>query len=640
MHSKFRPMISFGIGCVGCLATALLALPAAAGANSWTAIGPNGANNSYGAPFAVDPSSPSTIYSVVNGTTIMRTTDGGGHWADLTGSPAQFEFLGIDPSSPDTIYAVGRQATMYGASVYKSIDGGVSWASVSNGLGTSGAWLLAIAPSLSSTLYAVGDQGVLKSIDGGSSWAKINNGLAALGASALAIDPTNAGTAYLAMSDTIFKLAAGTDQWRQVPIALPTGANIDSLTIDPAAPSIIYATYSVTADNDTLVTAGVFKSIDSGETWFGAQNPPTDTNGVRLVTALAIDRSSPTRIYAATNYGVYMSNDGAASWTPINSGLTSLFVWGISIDRTGSILRTASYTGLFEYQVSASSNATSVDLDQHGLTGFWYDPQTSGQGFGAEVFPDLLSPGTGLAFVTWFTYDSLVGDAEHQRWYTLSGPVVSGQPNASLTIYQNTGGNFNAPPITASVPVGTATLSFDSCITGRFSYTFTDGSGRSGTIPLQRLMQNVSCSPTGVAGENIDFIFSASWYDPATAGQGITVEVNPVSNALFFAWETYAPNGANAGPAGQRWYTGQGAFVADSRSIAVQLYESTGGLFNTVPPIPSTVAVGSATLEFQDCSDATLSYSFTGGSNSGASGTIQLGRGPVPYGGAGCWDYY
>jgi hypothetical protein len=132
-----------------------------------------------------------------------------------------------------------------------------------------------------------------------------------------------------------------------------------------------------------------------------------------------------------------------------------------------------------------------------------------------------------------------------------------------------------------------------------------------------------------VAGANFFFIHSGSWYDPATAGQGIIVEVNPVSNVLFFAWETYAPNGANAGSAGQRWYTGQGAFAQENPlSTTVPLYESTGGLFNALPPIPSTVAVGSATLAFpfESCTNATLSYSFTGGSNSGASGTIQLVR--------------
>ena len=38
-----------------------------------------------------------------------------------------------------------------------------------------------------------------------------------------------------------------------------------------------------------------------------------------------------------------------------------------------------------------------TDLNQHGLTGSWYQPATSGQGFEVEVFPDLLAPGTGFA---------------------------------------------------------------------------------------------------------------------------------------------------------------------------------------------------------------------------------------------------
>jgi len=77
MHSNIRLVISFAIACIGCLATTLFVLPAAAGTNSWTAIGP------VAYPFAVDPSSPSTIYSVVNSNAVTKTTDGGGHWAEL-----------------------------------------------------------------------------------------------------------------------------------------------------------------------------------------------------------------------------------------------------------------------------------------------------------------------------------------------------------------------------------------------------------------------------------------------------------------------------------------------------------------------------------------------------------------------------
>ena len=104
---------------------------------------------------------------------------------------------------------------------------------------------------------------------------------------------------------------------------------------------------------------------------------------------------------------------------------------------------------------------------------------TSGQGIEVEVFPNSSS-GTGSAFVSWFTYDTVIGGADRQRWYTAQGPVVTGQPNAALTIYQNTGGNFNAPPATNAQAVGTATMSFDTCSSGQLSYTFTDGTDRTG----------------------------------------------------------------------------------------------------------------------------------------------------------------
>ena len=276
---------------------------------------------------------------------------------------------------------------------------------------------------------------------------------------------------------------------------------------------------------------------------------------------------------------------------------------------------------------------TTPDLNQHGLTGSWYEAATSGQGIEVEMFANPTS-GTGSTFVSWFTYDTVIGGAERQRWYTAQGPVVTGQPNAPLTIYQNTGGNFNAPPITTAQAVGTATLSFDTCSSGQLSYAFTDGTGRTGTMPLTRLTQNVTCSVTTPYPTNPDFALSGNWFDPATSGQGFTVDVNPNSSALFAAWYTYAPNGVSAGAAGQRWYTAQAAFTPGERSFPVQIFETTGGAFDTpTPPSQHTVPVGTGMMTFQSCSAAAFNYNFTGGTSIGLSGTITLSRvGPVPPG--------
>jgi hypothetical protein len=245
-----------------------------------------------------------------------------------------------------------------------------------------------------------------------------------------------------------------------------------------------------------------------------------------------------------------------------------------------------------------------------------------------------VSPGVGLTQVSWFTFDTVAGGADRQRWYTLSGNVQDGQATASLTIYRNVGGNFNAAPVTNGVAVGTATLRFDSCTGGQLDYNFTDGSGRSGSIPLTRLTQNATCSTTSARPTNPDFGLGGNWYDPATAGQGFTVEVNPGSATMFFAWYTYAPGGAGAGASGQRWYTGQGAFSPGMRAIPVTMRATTGGVFDSTAATPHNDVVGTGTLTFHSCSSATLSYNFTGGSSSGMSGSIALQRiGPVP---AGC----
>ena len=357
-------MISFGIACVVCFAAALFAVPAAAGTNSWTAIGP------VAYPFAVDPSSPSTIYSVVDGT-VTKTTDGGAHWADLAVlADDPVNSLVIDPAFPDTLYAAGGLPWNYDDyPIYKSMDGGAHWTAQSNEPTS----VLAIAPSPSSTLYAGENDGVFKSIDGGLTWG-MSSRLPGFYVSALAIDPTNADVVYVAQQvngfpgpDTgeIFKSTNGGGQWRQVPIPVPAGAGISSLAIDPATPSVVYAAYGYCPGGCN--GSGVFKSIDAGATWTAAQNGLSDAI---FVYALAIDPSAPARIYAATNGGVFMSTDAAASWTPINSGLTDLHVWSISIDRTGSLLRAATADGLFEYQIAGSPPSGTVPVIEYYYAAF------------------------------------------------------------------------------------------------------------------------------------------------------------------------------------------------------------------------------------------------------------------------------
>lgn len=276
-----------------------------------------------------------------------------------------------------------------------------------------------------------------------------------------------------------------------------------------------------------------------------------------------------------------------------------------------------------------------VRLNQHGLTGNWYRTSTPGQGFTLEIFPDNSAPGTGLLFGGWFTYDTVAGGSERQRWYTLSGTVSSTSSIANLTIARAYGGNFAAPPPVASTAAGSATIRFKNCNEGTLSYSFHDG--RSGVMPLARLLPNVRCTVDGMnAPAASDFLLSGNWYQESTSGQGLIIEVNPNQPFLFASWFTYAPNGQQVGgAASQRWYTLQSGYTPGQRQInGIPIGESvSSGRFNQGSPVPVTQQVGTANLHFHSCTSATLAYQFTSGSNAGRSGSIPLRRvGPKPPG--------
>ena len=98
-----------------------------------------------------------------------------------------------------------------------------------------------------------------------------------------------------------------------------------------------------------------------------------------------------------------------------------------------------------------------------------------------------------------------------------------------------------------------------------------------------------------------------AWFDPATSGQGFLIDSYPneeSGNFMFVAWFTYGDDTAS----GQRWFTAQGPF--EGPTAVLDVYETTDGSFDD-PRTPSTVAVGTMTIDFTDCSNAELVYSIT-----------------------------
>jgi plastocyanin len=283
--------------------------------------------------------------------------------------------------------------------------------------------------------------------------------------------------------------------------------------------------------------------------------------------------------------------------------------------------------------VEGTTPPAPFNLNQHGLSGSWANAATDSQGVVMTVWPDHVGPGRGSLFGGWFTYD--VTAAGGQRWYTVQGDVTDSDDSATMPIYQTQGGAFDTSQATSTAPVGQAVMHFDDCTHGSLAYTFSDGSGRSGTIPLARLLANVNCTTDGTNTGGGAYLRSGAWADLGTSGQGLVMDINPPQSVFFAAWYTFLANAdPNAGASGQHWYTLQAAIPASFSALTnVGIYESTGGVFDQ-HATTATAPVGSADITWQSCSLATMAYTFTAGPHAGLSGTLDLTRlGPVP---AGC----
>lgn len=258
---------------------------------------------------------------------------------------------------------------------------------------------------------------------------------------------------------------------------------------------------------------------------------------------------------------------------------------------------------------------------ESGLSGSWFDPRTSGQGLVIQAYPDLFGPGLGLLAGGWFTFDSVAGGPERQRWYSFNGELNADATEALLVIYQNDAGRFESAPQTFSSVVGEARIVLSSCAQASFSYRFNDG--RSGSLSLQRGLAGLCASAVGTGAA--DFALSGAWYRPEASGQGLLIEVNPVDGLAFLAWYTYADTETGDASTRYRWFSAQGSYTPGARQIVMTLYTSTGGVFDSAGAV-STVEVGQLEFAWTSCDSASLSYRFSAGEMAGRSGVIALSR--------------
>ena len=309
------------LGSCACLALLVaigMASPARAGTDQWTGNGPFGGLVSV---LAVDPRTPANLYAA-GFSGVFKSVNGGASWQSASNgiTDPSIDALAIDPVTPTTLYA----GSVDGGQLVKSIDGAASWTPVGPTLVVA----VAVDPKTPATVYASQQQnGLSKSVDAGATWAPI--GVASLPTfptiRTIVVDPNTPSTLYAGdQNKGVFKSIDGGATWTPANTGIITGPIIQVLAMasDARSPGTLYLVANSSG------ASGLFKSVDGGASWslLVASNSAAYNFSIGTVT---VDPQTSGTVYIGTGAGTFKSTNGGTSFAPVKTGMPSLVPVGV-----------------------------------------------------------------------------------------------------------------------------------------------------------------------------------------------------------------------------------------------------------------------------------------------------------------------
>jgi photosystem II stability/assembly factor-like uncharacterized protein len=307
---------------------------------TWTPLTDELSTLNHGA-VAVDPHNPNVIYAGTGewtvqsrGDGIFRSVDAGQTWERL-GTAADVgttcSGLYVDIADPQRIHVTGSRGYC------RSTDGGATWNVTLSGTASD----LLLHPTDPQIVYVAryGD-GIYRSLDGGDTFARLSHGLPNSGFRRIimAISPSDPDVLYAAMITQqgslydLYRTADGGDTWDDRPntpdFPSPQGWYDCFLVVHPDDPNTVYGggvfpSYAV---------GGVVKTTNGGGSWQDITVSPISgqLHPDQHDAAFGVDGT----MWVANDGGVWKSTDDGASWINCNNTLALTQNYNIALHPT------------------------------------------------------------------------------------------------------------------------------------------------------------------------------------------------------------------------------------------------------------------------------------------------------------------
>ena len=300
---------------------------------NWTCTGPiafptniSGQINGIGRCTQVKfhPTNSQIMYVTTASGGLYKSNDNGVSWSILGTDflpNLQCASVCVDYTNDSIIYFGTGDPNYYGTSygIYKTTNGGISWAPVNISIGNRMALELLMDPQDHTILIAATNSGIWKTYDGGLNWTVKHVGGQFVDMKWKANVNTN--TLYAVNMDEVFKSDDRGETWVKITSGTtpPTGSGGGMrIAVSEADSNVVYV--AMESDEGTII-----KSIDAGDNFTTVYHNPAisltgyDTGGGgqgNYNFSLCADPTNADNVFLASHV-VWNSNDGGVSWTQL-----------------------------------------------------------------------------------------------------------------------------------------------------------------------------------------------------------------------------------------------------------------------------------------------------------------------------------